>query len=143
MSEPGSAQVPLAPLLRAEALYLLGDISVGFVVCAQNGMTTRRPGIHAAERGAVVILTLMSPELDRTVENRLPVTYTAEGLNETTGAGWHAIVTGPAEVIVDPVLRAHYQQILPGFEPGHGTRLLRLRPHLVSGHRFQRLSAPL
>jgi hypothetical protein len=143
MSEPGSAEVRLAPLLRAEALYLLGEISVGFVVCAQDGMTTRRPGFHAAERGAVVILTLMTPELESMLENGFPVTYATESLNETTGAGWHATVTGPADVIVDPALRAHYQRILPDFEPGHGTRVLRLRPHVVDGNRFHRLTAAL
>jgi uncharacterized protein len=143
MSEPGTAEVHLAPLLRAEALYLLGEIGVGSVVCAQHGMTTRRPGFHTAKRGTLVILTPMSPELEIMLEDRLPVTYAADRVDETTGAGWHATVTGPAEVIVDPALRAHYQQILPGFKPGHGTRILHLRPHLVNGHRFQRLSAAL
>jgi uncharacterized protein len=143
MSETGSAQVHLAPLLRAEVLYLLGETSVGFVMCAQGGMTTRRPGFHAAERGAIVILTLMSPELESMLENGLPVTYATESVNETTSAGWHATVTGPADVIVDPALHAHYQRVLPSFEPCHGTRVLRLRPHLVTGNRFHRLTAAL
>ena len=143
MSGRDFAHVHLAPLLRAEALYLLGEISVGLVVCAQDGMTTRRPGIHAVERGVVVILTLMTPELEASLDSELPVTYAAESVDETTGKGWHATVTGPAEVIVDPVLRTHYQQTLPGFEPGHGTRVLRMRPESVDGHRFQRRSAAL
>jgi hypothetical protein len=39
----GFAQIHLAPLLRVEALYLLGHICIGFVFCAKEGMTTRRP----------------------------------------------------------------------------------------------------
>jgi hypothetical protein len=31
------AQIRLAPLLRVEALYLLGDISIGVVIGAKEG----------------------------------------------------------------------------------------------------------
>jgi hypothetical protein len=137
------AQVHLAPLLRAEALYLLGEVSIGFIVSAEDGMTTHHPGIHAVERGAVVILTFMTLELREALENGHPVTYVAESVDRATGAGWHATVTGAAEAVVEPALRAHYQEILPGFEPGDGTHLIRLRPRLIDGHRFQRLSAAL
>ena len=139
----GSAQVRLAPLTRPETLYRLGEISIGFVVCAADGMTTRRPAFHAVERGAVVILTLMTPELEQQLEAEQPITYLAESVNEVTLAGWYASLTGLAEVIVDPVLRMHYQRALPGFESGHGARVLRLRPRSVDGHRFQRITAAL
>src|SRR6185312_1383617 len=69
------AQIRLAPLLRVEALYLLGDISIGVVIGAKEGMTTRRPGIHAVERGAVVILTLMTPELETALDDGHAITY--------------------------------------------------------------------
>ncbi|WP_344656958.1 hypothetical protein [Catenulispora subtropica] len=135
------AQVRLAPLLRAEALYLLGDISIGFVICARGGMTARQAGFHALERGELVILTVMTAELEALMDNGLPITYLAESVDETTGKGWYATFTGPAEVIIDPLLRRHYQKIVPGFEAGPGTRVLRLRPQLIDGHRFQRLAA--
>jgi hypothetical protein len=135
------AQIRLAPLLRVEALYLLGDISIGFVVCAKEEVTTRRPGIHAVERGAVVILTFMTPELEAALESEQSITYVAESIDDVTGAGWRAAVAGPAEVVADPVLRAHFQQVVPGFESGHGIRMVCLRPQSVDGHRFQRLSA--
>lgn len=135
------AQIRLAPLLRAEALYLLGDISIGFVVCARGGMTARQAGFHAVERGELVILTAMTAELEAQTERGLPVTYLAESVDDTTLRGWSATFTGPADVIGDPLLRRHYQRIVPGFEAGTGTRVLRLRPHLIDGHRFQRLAA--
>jgi hypothetical protein len=141
MTERDFDQVQVAPLMRAEALYLMGEVGIGFVVCAQDGMTTRRPAIHAVEAGAVVILTFMTPELEASLASRQPVTYAAESVDEAAGAGWHATVTGDAEEVVDPALRAHYQEILPGFEPGDGTHLIRLHPRLIDGHRFQRLSA--
>ena len=134
------AQIRLAPLLRVEALYLLGDISIGVVIGAKEGMTTRRPGIHAVERGAVVILTLMTPELETALEDGHAITYAAESIDDATGAGWRASVSGPAEIVVDPVLRARYRRIL-GFELVHGVHILRLQPKMVEGHRFQRLSA--
>jgi hypothetical protein len=143
MSERAFAQVHLAPLLRAEARYLLGEVSIGFLVRAQDGMTTHHPGIHAVERGAVVILTFMTPDLEELVETGQPVTYAAESVDPATGAGWHVTVTGAAEFVVEPALRAHYQELLPGFEPGDGTHLLRLHPRLIDGHRFQRPSDAL
>jgi len=103
-------------------------------------MTTRRPGIHAVERGAVVILTLMTPELETALDDGHAITYAAESINDATGAGWRASVSGPAEIVVDPVLRARYRRIL-GFELVHGVHILRLQPKMVEGHRFQRLSA--
>ncbi|NUP46836.1 MAG: pyridoxamine 5'-phosphate oxidase family protein [Catenulispora sp.] len=137
------AQIHLAPLLRVEAMYLLGDTGVGFVICAKEGMTTRRPGIHAVERGAVVILALMTAELEKQLDDELPVTYLVEAVDEATGAGWSVSVTGPVEIVVDPVLRAHYRRTLPGFESDRGVRVLRLIPRLVDGHRFHRISAAL
>lgn len=134
------AQIRLAPLLRAEALYLLGDTSIGFVVCAKEGMTARQAGFHAVERGELVILTVMTAELETMLEDGQPITYLAESTDDTTGKGWYATFTGPAEVIVDPAQRHRYQQLVPGFDTGNGARVLRLRPQLVDGDRFQRLA---
>lgn len=139
----GFAQILLAPLLRAEALYLLGDISIGFVICAKEGMTVRRPGFHAVERGELVILTIMTAEVEAALDDGLPITYLAESVDASTLKGWYATVTGPAEVVVDPALRAHYQNTLPGFQADDGSKVLRLRPDVVGGHRIQRMSAAL
>ncbi|WP_194904017.1 hypothetical protein [Catenulispora rubra] len=135
------AQIRLAPLLRVEALYLLGDTSIGFVICAKEGMTVRQPGFHAVERGELVILTLMTAVLESQLENGLPITYHAESVNETTLKGWYATITGPAEIIIDSPLRAHYQRAFLGFEPDRGTKILRVRPDAIVGHRIQRIPA--
>jgi hypothetical protein len=136
-----SAQIRLAPLLRAEALYLLGDIAVGSVVVAKDGRTTHQAGFHAVDRGELVILTVMTAELEALLDNRMPITYLAEFLDDTTGKGWYATFTGPAGVIADPALQEHYHRVVPGFQAGPGTRVIVLSPQLVDGHRFQRLAA--
>ncbi|WP_194910550.1 hypothetical protein [Catenulispora rubra] len=139
----GFAQIRLAPLLRVEALYLLGDTSIGFVICAKEEMTVRRPNFHAVERGELVILTVMAAELEAALDDGLPITYQAESVDDSTQKGWYASITGPAEILVDPGQRAHYQNTLPGFEAGDGSRVLRLRPDVVGEHRIQRVSAAL
>lgn len=55
---PDFALIRSTPVLRVEVLYLLGDTGIGFVICAEGGMTVRRPGFHAAEHGELVILTV-------------------------------------------------------------------------------------
>ena len=141
MTSDGSAQVHLAPLIRSEALYLLGGTAGGFVVYGRDAATVRLPAFHSIDRGDIVILTVMTAELETLLEAGQPLTYLAEAVDATTLAGWYATVTGPADIVVDPHQRDHYRRVLPGFEPTQGTRVIRLNPDVVGGHRFQRLTA--
>jgi hypothetical protein len=141
-ADTNSAQVHLAPLTRMEALYLLAGVRVGLVVCAEQGMTVERPGFHAVTGGEVLVRTAFGAQTAARLDDGLPVTYRAEALDGNTFKGWYATVTGTAEPVTDPDERHHYLSALPGFAAAHGNQLLRIRPHLITGHRFQNLTAP-
>ena len=78
----GTVQVGLAPLVRAEALHLLGGIRMGLVVCADRGLTVHRSGFHTLVGAELVVRTPMGTEVDPAQEAGLPVTYRAESLDE-------------------------------------------------------------
>lgn len=137
----GSARLQLTPLLPTEAMYLLGQTSLGRVICGKPGSQTRTVGFHAIVHSELIILTLLTPELESALEDERPISYQADSVNDATQAGWNTTVTGPARFIVEPVLRRHYRLTLHGFVAGPGSRVLRLRPQGVEGHRFQQLRA--
>ncbi len=68
----GTVQVQLAPLARAEALYLLGGVRTGQVVCAERGLTVHRPGFHLLAGADLVVRTPMGTEVDPAPEEGLP-----------------------------------------------------------------------
>lgn len=137
----GSARLRLTPLLATEAMYLLGQSSLGRVVCATPHSQTRTVGFHAVVHSELIILTLLTPELETAMEDERPIAYQVDSVDDATQAGWQTIVTGPARFIVDPALRRHYRLTLHGFVAGPGSRVLRLRPQGIEGHRFQQLRA--
>lgn len=137
----GSARLRLTPLLPIEAMYLLGQTSLGRVVCTTPGSQSRTIGFHAIVHSELIILTLLTPELESALEDEQPIAYQVDSVNDTTQAGWHTTVTGLARFIVEPVLRRHYRLTMHGFVAGPGSRVLRLRPQGVEGHRFQEMRA--
>lgn len=133
------ALLRLTPLLRVEALYLLSQTVLGLVVCTVAGARTRTPGFHAVLPGELIILTPVTAELESTLQGDRPLTYQAESVDELTRTGWHATFTGPARIVAGPPLRPRHPTALSHLEAGLGTRMLRLRPQDVEGHRFERL----
>lgn len=122
-------------------MYLLGQTSLGRVLCGAPGSQTRTVGFHAIVHSELIILTLLTPELESALEDERPIAYQADSINDANQAGWHTTVTGSARIIVDPTLRRHYRLTLHGFVAGPGSRVLRLRPQGIEGHHFQQLCA--
>jgi hypothetical protein len=133
------ALLRLTPLLRVEALYLLSQTGLGLVVCTVAGMRTRTPGFHAVLPGELVILTPITTALESTLRDDRPLTYQAESVDELTGTGWHATFSGPARIVAGPPLRRQHTTAVSHLQAGLGTRMLRLRPQDIKGHRFERL----
>ena len=78
----GTVQVQRAPLVRAEALYLLGGVRMGRVACVEQGLTVHLPGFHALVGAEPVVRTPMGTEVDPALEAGLPVISRAESLDE-------------------------------------------------------------
>jgi|GEM_PF-2898631 len=138
---PDETPLRLTPLLRIEALYLLSQTSLGLVVCTTMGAQTRTLGFHAVLPGELIILTPVTPELEATLRDGRLLSYRAESVDEPTRSGWHATFTGPARIIAGPPPRRQHRTAASHFEAGLGTRMVRLRPQSIEGHRFQRLNA--
>ena len=138
-----TTRLVLSPLLPAEALHLLGQTSLGLVVCATATADTRTVGFHAIIHGELIILTLLTPELEAALEGSRPIVYQSDSIDDGNRSGGQATVTGRARFIIDSALRRHYRLTLHGFVAGPGSRVLRLRPQSIDGHRFQRLHAAL
>jgi hypothetical protein len=103
-------------------------------------MTVERPGFHAVTGGEVLVRTALGAQTAARLDEGLPVTYRVEAMDGITLQGWYATVTGTAEPVTDPDERHHYLATLPGFTASHGNQLLRIRPQLITGHRFQNLT---
>jgi len=133
------ALLRLTPLPRVEALHLLSQTVLGLVVCTVDGTRTRTLGFHAVLPGELIILTPITAELESVLRDNGPLTYQAESVDELAGTGWHATFTGPARIVAGPPLRRRHRRAVSDFEAGLGTRMLRLRPQHIWGHRFERL----
>ena len=79
--------------------------------------------------------------MESTLRDGRLLTYQAESVDELTRTGWHATFTGPARIMAGPPLRRQHRTAVSHFEAGLGTRMLRLRPRDIKGHRFERLDS--
>jgi hypothetical protein len=136
------AELHMEPLTRAEALALLGRTNLGFVVCHPEGRTERRPAFHVLDGEDVVVLTILTPELRRSIEDGEPMTYEAEDLGRGGPGGWYATVTGTAGIVTAEAEASRHRVARPALRPGRGTHLVRMRPELVAGHRFEAPANP-
>lgn len=137
MSAERFARVDPRPLARAEALALLGRTSLGFFVGHPDGRTERRPAFHVLDGDDVVVLTILTPELRRDIQAGRPLTYEAEELGREGSGGWYVTVTGPAGIVTAESEAGRHRVSRPALRPGRGTHLVRVRPELVAGHRFE------
>jgi hypothetical protein len=128
-------QIQLAPLARAEALWLVAGAWRGSVSCVRAAHPTVCPAVHTVVLGDLIIRAPLGTALDAAVEAGLPATYIAEDVDAAGTAGWHMFVSGLAAPVRDVHELDHYRRTLPGFASGPASRILRLRPSLVSGYR--------
>ena len=118
----------------------MSQTSLGLVVCTTAGTQARTPGFHAVLPGELIILTPITTELEATLRDNRSLTYQAESIDELSQTGWRATFTGPARIVASPLSRRHRTAAFH-LKAGLGTRLLRLRPRDIEGHRFQRPNA--
>lgn len=136
-----AAEIQLAPLVRSEAMWLLGGVQHGSLVCAVDGRTVPRPAVHTVVAGELIVRVPLGADLDHLLSDGVGCTYRAEDVDPRSLAGWYATVTGTALLIDDPHEHDHYSRTLAALTGVQTNRLLRLRPRLVAGHRIQRVTA--
>ncbi|MFE9255333.1 pyridoxamine 5'-phosphate oxidase family protein [Streptomyces sp. NPDC006879] len=123
---------------RAEALRLLGTVSLGRIVFTERALPAVRPVSHLLD-GEDIIVPIQDAGIltSLTAPAEVPgvvVAYQADAIDPVSHLGWSVVVTGFAEQIEEgPHLtdRYHGQPRCWGAHLTPGT--LRIRPDLVSG----------
>ncbi|WP_199825505.1 pyridoxamine 5'-phosphate oxidase family protein [Streptomyces sp. TP-A0875] len=137
--------IPVRPrrsieLDSAEALRLLGSVSLGRIVFTQHALPTVRPVNHVLDDGDVVIRTHEGAALTSRTRTAgdpgVVVAYEADAIDPETHLGWSVVVTGYARLVTDPRDLARYQAMLRPWVEQTMDYAIRIRPDLVTGIRL-------
>jgi hypothetical protein len=123
---------------RAEALRLLGSVSLGRIVFTRQALPAVRPVRHVLDGDDIVFRVPEDAAL--TVPDRrddgigVVVAFEADVIDPDTHLGWSVVVTGYVRPVTDPGELARIQGLLGPWEPRPGVdRAVRIRPDLVNG----------
>ncbi|WP_405820560.1 pyridoxamine 5'-phosphate oxidase family protein [Streptomyces sp. NBC_01390] len=121
----------------AEALRLLGTVSLGRIVFTRHALPTVRPVNHVLDRGDIVIRTHEAAALTSSAQGNggpgVVVAYEADAIDPDTHLGWSVVVTGYARLVTDPGELARYERMLRPWAEQSMDRAVRIRPDLVTG----------
>ncbi|GAA5614759.1 uncharacterized protein Rv0080 [Streptomyces platensis] len=128
------------PLHRAEALRLLGSVSLGRIVFTQDALPAIRPVNHLLDRGEIIIRTQEGASIATATRQAgmegVVVAYEADTIDPVTHVGWCVVVTGYCRPVTDPRDLAYYRELLHPWTEGQREHALRIRPDLVTGLRL-------
>ncbi|WP_432193203.1 pyridoxamine 5'-phosphate oxidase family protein [Streptomyces sp. bgisy027] len=124
----------------AEAMRLLGSVSVGRIVFTRHALPTIRPVNHVLVDGDIVIRTHEGASLTahtrRAGGEGVVVAYEADAIDPDTHVGWSVVATGYARLVTDPEELARYQSLLRPWVQHTMDYAVRIRPDLLSGIRL-------
>ncbi|MEV0183295.1 pyridoxamine 5'-phosphate oxidase family protein [Streptomyces sp. NPDC050625] len=125
---------------RAEALRLLGSVSLGRVVFTRHALPTVRPVNHVLTDGDIVIRTHEGAALTSHARqgegSGVVVAYEADAIDPDTHLGWSVVVTGYAQLVTDPEELIRYRALLRPWVEQTMDYAVRIRPDLVTGIRL-------
>ncbi|MER5940419.1 pyridoxamine 5'-phosphate oxidase family protein [Streptomyces sp. NPDC001928] len=142
MVHDDSRPAPAGPRHRieldgAEALRLLGSVSLGRIVFTQHALPTVRPVNHVLDGGDIVIRTHEGAALtSHAQQGGLPgvvVAYEADAIDPRTHLGWSVVVTGYARLVTDPDDLARCRTLVQPWVDQAMDQAVRIRPDLVTG----------
>ncbi|MEU5999008.1 pyridoxamine 5'-phosphate oxidase family protein [Streptomyces sp. NPDC047197] len=130
----------LTPLSRADALRLLGDVSLGRIVFTHQALPAVRPVNHCLDGDDVIVslhdgttLTSLTAPADGP---GLVVAYEADVIDPETHLGWSVVVTGYARLVTHADQLDHYRSVLRPWVAGAMQHALRIQPDIVTGFRL-------
>lgn len=123
---------------RAEALRLLGNVSLGRIVFTRQALPTVRPVDHVMDGGDIVIRThegaALTSQAQQDGGTGVVVAYEADAIDPDTHLGWSVVVTGYAHLVTDPRELARVRSLLRPWAPQQGMdQAVRIHPELVTG----------
>ncbi|KAB2976283.1 pyridoxamine 5'-phosphate oxidase family protein [Streptomyces sp. SS1-1] len=121
----------------AEALRLLGSVSLGRIVFTRHALPTVRPVNHALDGGDIVIRThegaALTSRTERAGDPGVVVAYEADAIDPRTHLGWSVVVTGYARPVTDPEDLARCRALVRPWVDQAMDQVVRIRPDLVTG----------
>ncbi|MGV9559539.1 pyridoxamine 5'-phosphate oxidase family protein [Streptomyces sp. NPDC003401] len=124
----------------AEALRLLGGVSLGRIVFTRHALPTVRPVNHVLVDGDIVIRTHGDAALTRYARQSgaegAVVAYEADDIDPETHLGWSVVVTGYARLVTDADELARYRALLRPWATQRMDHAVRIGPDLITGVRL-------
>ncbi|MFE9451596.1 pyridoxamine 5'-phosphate oxidase family protein [Streptomyces sp. NPDC006739] len=123
---------------QAEALRLLGSVSLGRIVFTRQALPAVRPVNHVLDNGDIVILThegtALAAHAQQSDGTGVVVAYEADAIDPDTHLGWSVVVTGYAHIVSDPLVLTRVLGLLRPWAPVEGRdQAVRIHPELVTG----------
>ncbi|WP_078628104.1 anti-sigma factor antagonist [Streptomyces sp. NRRL F-2664] len=134
----GAAPRRMGQLDRAEALRLLGSVSLGRIVFTQGALPAIRPVNHFMDGEDVIVQLHDGGTLDSIVTptqaSGVVVAYEADVIDPETHVGWSVVVTGYAHRVTDEGQLASFAlRLRPWVQRPDTNSAVRIRPDLVTG----------
>ena len=124
-------------LERAEALRLLGSISLGRIVFTQRARPAIRPVNHLLDHGNIIIRTdegsALAVHAEESDGHGVVVAYEADAIDPHTHLGWSVIATGYAHLITSRDELDRYQQLLHPWVDQTMDYAVRIHPEELTG----------
>jgi hypothetical protein len=134
---PGRRTVELDP---AEAMRLLGGVSLGRIVFTQQALPAIRPVNHIMHDGDIIVRTHKGAALAAYLQGSsapgVVVAYEADVIDPDTHTGWSVVATGYARLVTDPTELDQYQERLQPWVDQVMDYAVRIHPEVITGIRL-------
>ncbi|MEU3338352.1 pyridoxamine 5'-phosphate oxidase family protein [Streptomyces sp. NPDC006668] len=124
----------------AEALGLLGSVSLGRVVFTHRALPAIRPVNHVLEDGDILIRThdgaALIAHASQGGTGGVVVAFETDDIDPATHLGWSVVVTGYCHLVTDPETVARCGSRLLSWADGRMDHVVRIHPDLVTGVRL-------
>ncbi|WUN21076.1 pyridoxamine 5'-phosphate oxidase family protein [Streptomyces phaeochromogenes] len=125
----------------AEALQLLGSVSLGRIVFTQHALPAIRPVNHIVVDGDVIVRTHQGAALAAHIHGGSApdavVTYEADAIDPATHLGWSVVATGYARLVTDPAELDDYRRRLQPWVDQVMDLAVRIHPEVITGLRLR------
>jgi nitroimidazol reductase NimA-like FMN-containing flavoprotein (pyridoxamine 5'-phosphate oxidase superfamily) len=133
----------LESLTREESIELLSSAVVGRVVFTLSALPAVVPVSFGVLDDALVLRTSEGTRLAAAADGGV-LAFEADEIDPVSRTGWSVVVTGIAELVTDPIRRAHIHSIVEPFVSGENDVHVSLPLTVVTGRRLASVaSAPL
>jgi uncharacterized protein len=123
-------------LSREDSLALLATAPIGRVVFTRGALPAIHPVSFVLDGDDVVISTGQDSALLSAVAESI-VAFEADEIDAADNEAWSVVVTGRAELVTDPQIGERLRNVKRAWtRSAKSDHLLRIRPEIVSGQRF-------